>query len=653
MYATDPARRRIYKWAWHGPFNGYYGDPGPHNLAVVDVGFRMGIEQDFDGYVYISDNAGRKVRKYDPFDPTFREISTFGLTVPSTPGPTPPEEFVDPVDVAVSDLKVAYIVDRARKQVVRYTPTDSQELWVHVPAGAASGNLEAATDDGTDTCHFNVLVMGQLDLVNAHMTQGLVEYPPVAGKRTAIRYQFSHLRCDVVGLLLMGLSGLRQCGLPRPQKWDRSAPHRRRSRVPDNDRRLLELRKLFRIRFEIPPWIVSDEDTYRFNVTLTRTGPFPFNDTRDFPGAAGEVFRRREHYRIMASPVSHMRHDGTRVGAGSMTPALFYLGSDIGHMVDWLDHAQLYAGYAHYNRIFPVRHSFGDISEWGIWVNNTMHNGINSDGEVRGMLEILEYTRRDINEGGGPNYDYMLGIVDRREVVGDQDWAGVTSDAWRSALISVGNNLSGNPAQDVGAIIAHELLHQHGLHHQSTNEFCNTSQDAWNSVTREFVLDPVTLRYQPPEGSSRTSDFSDRNAFADCSSGGVPGTYDQLYDALANPYPVAIHAREARMTVGERPRNAGRNFTLIGHYDRRSGFVRTASWGGPRRHTGNARHGRRRGHTPVLDSGRNEFCAGGYACHLAYALCVWQVDRQRWTTRPPPSVLPAHITMPPRTSSCS
>lgn len=576
VYATDPANKRIYRWAWHGPFNGYFGAPGPHNLALVEVGFPMGIEQDFDGYVYISDNSGRVIRKFDPFDPNFREISKFGLTVPTIPGPTPAEEFVDPVDVAVTDLKSVYVVDRARKQVVRYTPTDSQELWVHVPAGAVTGNIRVRTDDGEDSMSFFVLKRAQVEVADAYLTQGLSQYPLVAGKRTIIRYQMRTVGESSLGKFSWG-SPVHDSAICHVFK-DGTEVGQIQGEVEylTDSGGFMSFQPAFEIRFEIPHWIINDQANYRFRVTIQRSGTPAFNDTRDFPNAAGTVFHNRKSYRIVASPVTHLRHDGNRVSDSDMWPALFYVGNNVGHMVDWVDWSQLYSGYAHYNRIYPLRYSVANIVEWGIWVNGTMHNGINSDDEVRAMLQVLEYTRRDINEDSGLDYDFMLGIIDRNEVAGD--WIGITSDAYRSALISVGNDQSGDPAYDVGAIIAHELLHQHNLHHQSERELAVTDKQAWNSISGNFINNPVTLRYVPPSGGFRTQDWNDETAFAEGRHNGTDGSYDEVYDALSNPHPVAMRVRERALKNDERPADTPHNFTLIGHYSREKGFTRTSSW---------------------------------------------------------------------------
>lgn len=577
VYATDPSNRRIYRWAWHGPFNGYFGDPGPHNLAVVEVGFPMGIEQDFDGYVYITDDASRVVRKFDPFDPSFREIAKFGLTIPVIPGPTPEEEFVDPVDVAVTDLKAVYVVDRNRKRVVRYTPTDSQELWVHVPAGAATGTVRVVTAEGEHSAGFVVLQRAQLEIADAYLTQGLSQYPLVAGKRTVIRYQLRTTGATTLESYSWG-SPVHDSAVCRIIK-DGVEMDQVQGKVEylTMSGGFMSSEIAFEIRFEIPYWVINEEANYRFRVTLQRTGTPAFSNTRNFPSDTGTTFANRKSYRIIASPITHLRHDGGRVGDSDMHPALFYLGSDVGHMLDWMDWSQLYSGFVHYNRIYPLRYSVANIVEWGVWVNGTMHNGIDSNDEVRDMLAVLEYARRDINEEGG-DYDFMLGIVARNELAGLQI-RGITSDAYRSALISVGDNLAGDPAYDVGAIIAHELLHQHGIHEQSEHELAQSDKEAWNSVSGNFIRDPVELMYDSPTGFL-TFDWNDETAFAEGRHDSVDGSYDRLYDALANPHSRTMHMRERPLIAELRPVDTPRNFTLIGHYSRSEGFARVASWVG-------------------------------------------------------------------------
>jgi hypothetical protein len=469
------------------------------------------------------------------------------------------------------------VVDRNRKQVVRYTPTDSQELWVHVPEGAVTGSVHVRTDEGEDSAGFVVFQRAQLEVADAYLTQGLSQYPLVAGKRTMIRYQMRTVGEANAESYSWG-SPVHDSAVCRIFKDGAEA-----GQVEGEVEYLtmsggfLSFEIAFEIRFNIPYWIINEEAAYRFHVILQRTGTPAFNDSRDFPNAGGATFRNRNSYRIVASPISHMRHDGSRVPDGDVFPALFYIGSDIGHMVDWMDWSQLYSGYVHYNRIYPLRYSVAGITDWGIWVNHSMHNGIDNNDEVRDILATLEYTRRDINEESGADYDFMLGIVDRNEVTGSQTWAGVTSDAYRSALISVGVNFVGDPAYDVGATIAHELLHQHGIHEQSERELAQTDKEAWNSVSGNFIQDPVTLMYDPPTGFHQF-DWNDETAFAEGRHDGVDSEYDKLFDALANPHPKMTRVRERALTPEERPADALRNFTLIGYYGADAGFTRTASW---------------------------------------------------------------------------
>lgn len=576
VYATDPVNHRLLRWAWMGPFNGTYGPAGDsHGLSVIDLSFPMGIDQDPDGYVYVVDQGDRVVKKYEPYsDMNIREIAKFGLTIPSVPGPTPDDEFQDPVDIAVTNLKDTYTVDRSGKKVIRYTPTDAQEIWVNVPAGAASGYVEVRTDDGTDSEQFSVYEIASVEIADAYLTQGLVEYPLVAGKKTIIRYQMrtigatqlhnyhwgSPITDSAVCEIFQGSSSVGQVqGEPL---------------FITGSGGFIGTAIAFEIHFEIPYWLINSPDNYRFEVRIWRTGANAFSDMRSFNGN----FVNRQSYNIIASPITHLRHDGTRVSSSSSSVALFYVGADPKHYLDWMDWSQLYSGYQNYNRMYPVRQSMGDISEYGPWVNGAMHNGINNDDEVRNMLLVLELTRRRLNEDTGAGYDYMLGIVDRNEI--HQDWNGVTTDDYRSTLISVGDDPSGVPAYDVGSIIAHELLHQHGQHHQSVREFAASDKDAWNSFDDSFVGNPVTLMFVTPAGGTRTSNRSDTNSFAEATQGGINGSYDRLFDAMANPHPKHFHKREFALGGQNRPRPIGssKNLNLIGSLKKEGMFERTSSW---------------------------------------------------------------------------
>jgi len=577
VYATDPSNKRIFRWAWNGPYVGAFGPPSPHHSAVIDLDFPMGIEQDFDGYVYVVDNGARVVKKFDSYDPNFRQIAQFGLTVPAVPGPTPEDEFVDPVDVAVTDLKAAYVVDRQRKQVVRYTPTDSQELWVHVPAGAASGPLRVRTDEGEASAQFNVWWRAGVEVVDAYLCQGLVEYPLVAGKKTIIRYQMRTVGATMLHNYHWG-SPVHDSALCRVLRDGTDVGQVEGQPVfITATGGFMSSQVGFEIHFEIPHWLVNSQGDYRFEVRLDRTGTPGFHHTRNF----NHTFHNRRSYKIISSPISHLKYDGTRVSPGPMFPALFYVGEPQ-HFLDWMDWAQLYSGYLNYNRLYPVRHSLADISEYGIWVNDTMADGINNDDEVRDMLLVLELTRRRINEDTGAGYDFMLGVVDRDEV--RQDWGGVTSPSYRSAIVSIGHDQNtGDPLYDLGAVIGHELLHQHDVDHQSDRERAESDKLPWNSFTGEFVYDPVTLMYVLPEGVGyRTLTWNDDTAFVEGRVNGSPSNYDILFDALANPHPK--HYRQREIALGpdgpSRPAGAQRNFNLVGSLKASGEFTRLASWVG-------------------------------------------------------------------------
>lgn len=576
VFATDSMNKRILRWAWNGPFYGVYGpDAGdPNSLGVVELDFPMGITQDFDGYIYVADNGARVVRKFDATYPGFREIARFGLTPPTVPGPTPPDEFVDLVDVAVTDLKAAYGVDRRRKQVVRYTPTEAQEIWVNVPAGATSGDLVVQTDEGSAHASFSVWELFDVEIADAYLTQGIVGSPLVAGKKTVIRYQLRTVNAPVLHNYMWGspVTDRASCRIFKDGvevgQVDGNAV------FLTGTGGFLGSEIGFDIRFEIPYWQLDDAADYRFDVVLDRTGPFAFHDERSFEAR----LEHRRSFRIVSSPVTHLKLDGTRLSPGSMYPALFYVGGDPQHLLDWMDWGQLYTGYINYNRLYPLHHSIADISEYGPWVNPMMSDGITSDDEVRDMLEVLELTRRRLNEDSGTDYEFMLGVVSRTEI--HQDWSGITSDAWRSALASVGVDQFGDPAYDVGVIIGHELLHQHGADHQSAREDLPYEEEPWNSFTDEFVDRPAAIMYTPAPGGYRTLTCNDYSGFVEGGQAGLADNYETLFDALANPHPRRTRVREVRLGDPDRPRPAGsqRNFTLIGHVTGDGTFHRLSSW---------------------------------------------------------------------------
>lgn len=622
VYATDPTNHRILRWAWFGIFNGTYGPSGdPHNLAVIDLSFPMGIEQDFDGYVYVVDQGDRVVKKFDSFDPNFRQIARFGLTIPTVPGPTPDDEFVDPVDIVVTDLKAAYIVDRQRKQVVRYTPTDSQEIWVHVPAGAASGPLGVRTDDGSATAPFSVFVTAGVEIVDAYMCQGLYEYPLVAGKKTIIRYQMRTVGATTFHNYHWGspVTDSAVCRISRD--GTNVGQVNGESVFITGTGGFMSSEIGFEILFKIPYWLINTEGDYRFEVAINRSGTHSFHDSRVFNG----TFSNRKSYKIVSSPVTHLVSDGTRVSSGPMFPALFYIGGDPQHFLDWMDWSQLYSGYLNYNRLYPVRYSMGDISEYGIWVNGTMADGINSDDEVRDMLLVLELTRRRLNEDLGAGYDFMLGIVHRGEV--NQNWWGVTSDSYRSALISLGNDSMGDPAYDVGSIIGHELLHQHGRDHQSARELALSDKEAWNSFYDNFVRDPVTLMYDAPSGTYRHYTWNDRTTFAEGRENGSTGNYDRLFDALANPHPKNFHMHEFVLGDKDRPRPEGtqRNFNLIGSLKKDGEFTRLSSWVGSGNTPVTPRAEGSKDRLVFLNSEGNEILS--WPIHVSFGLRALKQDR--------------------------
>jgi DNA-binding beta-propeller fold protein YncE len=560
VYATD--FQRIYQWTWYGPFIGDFQISG------------MGITQDLDGYVYVVDNGAKLVRKFDPFDPSFRQIAHFGLSEAQIPVlKTPEEELVDPVDLAVTNYKAVYVVDRQRGQVVRYISRDSQELWVHVPEGAASGQVRVLTDSGGHAHPFKIWKRGKVAVKDAYLTQGLVEYRLVAGKKTMIRYQLITVGAD----------------MPGEYSWGSPVHDRAECRVFKDD---LEVGRVqgepqflnmsggsfhevgFEIYFEVPYWLVNNAGNYKFQVILERTGTPSFSDIRSFKGA----FYNRKTYEILSIPITHLLKDGKRVSPGDVSGALNYLGSDIGHCLDWLDWGQLSSGYLHYNRIFPIRYSVGDFHAGGIWINNSMHDGINSTGETIKILEVLERWRIMRNQGSGTQYDHVLGVIDRREIRKESDpenmnWIGVATPGVQAVLGSIDPTATGPLDYYLGSTIAHELSHKHGLDDHNTRELVQTAKEAWNSVTGEFIPDPVTLMWY--------ARHPDKFTFAEPQYQGQPSEYDKLFDALANPHPRTFQQREALLSPEARPPGCRRTFTLIGILTVQGEFQRSDSWLGP------------------------------------------------------------------------
>ena len=631
VFATDPINKRILRWAWHGPFNGTFGPLDGHTLAEADFSFPMRIAQDFDGYVYVVDQGDRVVKKFDPFDPEFREIARFGLPDDIVPGaPLPDEYFVDPVAIAVTDLKAVYVADRARDHVVLYTPTDSQEIWVNVPQGAASGDLEVQTDEGSDAARFQVWQTAAMELADAYLTQGLVEYPLVAGKKTIIRCQFRTLNEPILHNFNWGspVTDTAVCTVYRE-----GASVGEIDGVPvfiTGTGGPLGFEIGFEIHFKIPGWMVNDAGNYSLNVAINRTGPHAFSHNQSFD----ETVTNRRSYKILSCPVTHLAHDGSRVVDSGSDVALFYVGSAEHHFLDWMDWSRLYSGYLNYNRLFPVRHSMGNITEYGIWPCSSMHNGINSEDETRRILYVLELTRRRINEDTGSSCDFMMGVVLRDEI--HMDWAGITSPSYNSIIVSLGDDTFGDPAYDIGRIIGHELLHQHGADHQGIDEITPSLKDAWNSFTEYFVRDPLALMYVAPQNGGRYHYPYDAYCFAGTDN------YERLFDALANPHPKFMKKRELPLEGSKRPRGSDKNFTLIGSLHADNRFDCMASWVGKKS-------------TPVTpeadndtlclvlqDSTDNQLLKWNIYCYFG----LIQVDNQKKTSRIPDSTALISITLP-------
>jgi DNA-binding beta-propeller fold protein YncE len=568
VYATDPMNKRVMRWAWTGPFNGSYGPAGdPSNLAVVDFDFPMGIHQDRDGYVYVVDQGQRVVRKFDPTYPSFQEIARFGFTIPPIGGPTPATEFVDPVDVAVTALKAAFVLDRQRQQIVQYATDDLQKLAVNVPEHAVSGPLQITTEGGTASAAFEIWQRGPVEITQAFLSQGVVEYPLVAGKRTVIRYL---MRTGVTPQALTYHWGspatdravcriLAADGTPRG-----SVNGEPRFLAQSGGPGMMQFSDGFEIVFHIPVELVTPGEL-TFELRIDRDAEPGFHHAESFQGS----FQLQRPPTLLSGVISHLRRDGTRASAPASVP-LWCMASDPGHALDWLDIQQLYSGYAHYNRLFPIPYRVSDIQPYPyFWINGSIGQGITSEDQIGDMLLALERQRQQINEDTGAEYDYMLGIICRDEIhplPDGQDWVGVTTAGLSSALISVSSPATA--AFDVGTIIGHELLHHVGLDNQIDRPFVDSAQPAWNSITDAFVDQPRTLLYPHDEL------LHDDNSMAEPRVAGAPSEYDTAFQALAAPQTQRVRSA----AVLPRPPACSANFTLIGRLTAGAAFVPSASW---------------------------------------------------------------------------
>jgi sugar lactone lactonase YvrE len=575
VYCSDPSNNRVLRFDADGNFIAEFGS--------AELDYPLGLDVDFDGFIYVADNGSRTVKKYDT---DLRLIAEFGLTPSNVPTTTPPEELVDPVDVAVGDDKAVWIADRRRNHVVRWFPEDSQEIWFHVPEGAVSGALRIETDDGETETQFRVLQVGPVSVNDAIVTQGIEEYPFVAGKRTAI--------------LLRMATPL----TPPPQAdlvsfWGSPVTDTTEVRVVRDGVEQIVLTEFqilgadlsgvveatFDLLIELPLIAVSEPGAYEFQIRLQRPGVLEFSSDiqRDV--------RRRRSVTIGAYVLSHLRPDGVQITSTDIPNDFFgiWLGDDT-QTLSWLDQNTMLSGFAHFNRMFPSRHSLVDAFYLGVMPLSGLTDKVDAD-EQRHILRILEQVRQSLNEGDGLSYDYIIGIVSREFTTGQDaaSFAGVTSPGdWHTAIVSFGRD-EDDPVQDMGSVLAHEIGHQLGLVQagprftglsHSSNRFVQTRSPGWNGIDGFLVPSPISVMFVSDTDGSEQAGDSD--GFFEQSFDGEPAAdYQDLFDALANPHPPPTLRRDVRCDSGpdapKRPAGSRANYTLMGTVDREGKAILTYS----------------------------------------------------------------------------
>ena len=137
--------------------------------------------------------------------------------------------------------------------------------------------LRVETDDGQTETSFRVFQLGSMAFRDAHLSQGLEEYPPVAGIRMAMIIRMS----------------TPTSGFPSPQlesfwgypAYDHTALTIRRNgslvgTITEADTLGIALNSIageaeIPLLIEVPPAMVSDPGDYDFDLRMERTGPGP------------------------------------------------------------------------------------------------------------------------------------------------------------------------------------------------------------------------------------------------------------------------------------------------------------------------------------------------------------------------------------------
>jgi len=566
VYCSDTLNHRILHFDADGNFLDQFG--------ADELDFPMGLDVDFDGFVYVADNGSRTVKK---FGVDFQLLAEFGLNPGRFPQEPPPEDLVDPVDVAVGEDKAVWIADRVRNHIVKWIPRDAQQLWVTVPEGAITGPLIVETEDGPANLQpiFRVLEVGEVNVNWSQVTQGVEEYPLVCRKKTAIIVQMS-----------TPMTG--EFPNAHPVSWwgspvaDSSTVTIRRdgalvgtltefqiiAEVPVQD----EPEAMFHLLFEVPLDFLSEHGQFEFEISLERPGFLSFQES------ILKEAQPRRRLKIGAYVWSHLRTDGTPVPDGELPDDVFFiwLGDDAGTL-SWLDRNNMLLGFVNFNRVFPSPHSFYDIQYIAPVPSAGLSDGITSD-EAETILLGMEVQRVILNELADIRFDFLLAIVDRANT--PDDWNGITAaeSGWKTAIVSIGS-VDGVPIVDFGArVIAHEIAHQFGIvnpgsprhitEDHSNNQFLQTAFPAWNSAFGMLVDEPASIMFDS-RGEPLSVLIDDINGFFEESfDGELEADYADLFNQMPNPHPRDFSRQElpcdSTPLAPKRPPRSKGNLTLVG-----------------------------------------------------------------------------------------
>ncbi len=558
LYATDRQQGRLLRYdARTGEFLEVFAD--------ADLNHPVGVDVDSDGFVYVID--GRWVKK---FDPSGEFLSRFGYTDSGDPlEQLPPEALEHPRDLAVTGDGNVLVVDSSlfEGHVSRWAPSDAQELWVRVPEGAVTGNVEVQTASGSSVFFFIVLEQSPLNVTGWSVNQGIDEYPLVADKKTAVIVELSapanpdpaSFQTDTFGSPVTDAVELvvSRAGVEVLRTSDFEVDAIRGGAITNS----------FMLVAEVPPAVIATPGDYRFDVSVSREGELDFSDSSTRP-----VTRRRSPS-IGAIVLSHRRLDGSTGLGDPVLQLLFPIPRDDDVLVSWFDQTEMFRGFLNFNRYYPVPTRLSDVAYLGAMPTPGISDGV-TDANASDIFDWLEGIRITLNQDGN-DFEALVGLFDRQFVDPDDGvlWRGkaVFDNPVRTGLVTIGNDDFDptNTRQDIGMVFAHEVGHINGavpagprqtpMAH-SIFDTVQTEHTGWDTRSWTFISSPQSIM----DGAD--VDFNalfegpvvDRNGVTD------DGDWGHLFDVFANPHPAGGHYIEAALPGNERPFNSPTNLTIIG-----------------------------------------------------------------------------------------